>query len=125
MKKLSIVIAVAMLTFSVAAGAQTLDELAEIVRRAATTEGQINQDREARFLRERDNQRNLLAQARAEKKREEKRSDDLKTAYDHLERELAELATVLQERMGNLGELFGIVRQASGDIQAALNDRGW
>ena len=57
-----------------------------------------------------------------EKKREEKRSDDLKTEYDRLERELAELTTVLQERMGNLGELFGIVRQSSGDIQAALND---
>ena len=24
--------------------------------------------------------------------------------------------------MGNLGELFGVVRQASGDIQAALDD---
>jgi biopolymer transport protein ExbB len=32
------------------------------------------------------------------------------------------MTTVLQERMGNLGELFGIVRQSSGDIQAALAD---
>jgi biopolymer transport protein ExbB len=113
---------VALLTFSVAAGAQTLDELAEIVRRAASSEGQINQLREAQFLSDRDNQRELLAEARSEKKREEKRSDDLKSEYDRLERELAELSTVLQERMGNLGELFGIVRQSSGDIQAALND---
>jgi biopolymer transport protein ExbB len=122
MKRLNIIIAVAMLLFTSVAGAQTLEELAEIVRQAASSEGQINKEREAQFLRERDNQRNLLAQAKAEKKREEKRSDDLKTEYDRLERELAELSTVLQERMGNLGELFGIVRQASGDIQAALND---
>jgi biopolymer transport protein ExbB len=122
MKKLSLIIALFMLMFSAATAAQTLDELAEIVRRAANSEGQINKEREAEFLRERDNQRNLLAQAKAEKKREEKRSDDLKTEYDGLERELAELTTVLQERMGNLGELFGIVRQSSGDIQAALND---
>lgn len=122
MKKLSFIMVAAMLTFSMAANAQTLDELAEIVRQAASSEGQINKEREAQFLRERDNQRNLLAQARAEKKSEEKRSDDLKTEYDRLERELAELTTVLQERMGNLGELFGIVRQTSGDIQAALND---
>ena len=122
MRKLSSIIAVAMLTFSVGAPAQSLEELADIVRRAASSEGQINQEREAEFLRERDNQRQLLAQARAEKKREEKRSDDLKSEYDRLERELAELTTVLQERMGNLGELFGIVRQSSGDIQAALND---
>ena len=122
MKKLSILISVAMLIFSVTAGAQTLDELAEIVRRAASSEGQINQQREVEFLSERNDQRKLLAKANAEKKREEKRSDDLKSAYDRLERELAELTTVLQERMGNLGELFGIVRQSSGDIQAALND---
>ena len=122
MKKLNIFISFAMLTFSVAVGAQTLDELAEIVRRAASSEGQINQEREAEFLSERNNQRELLAKANAEKKHEEKRSDDLKTEYDRLERDLAELTTVLQERMGNLGELFGIVRQSSGDIQAALND---
>ena len=122
MKKLSFIMAVSMLMVSASAAAQTLDELAEIVRNAANTEGQINKEREAQFLRERDNQRNLLAQAKAEKKREEKRSDDLKSEYDRLERELAELTTVLQERMGNLGELFGIVRQTSGDIQAALND---
>lgn len=122
MKKISILIAAALLAFSVTAGAQTLDELAEIVRQAANSEGRINKEREAQFLAERNNQRNLLAQAKAEKKREEKRSDDLKSEYDRLERELAEMTTVLQERMGNLGELFGIVRQSSGDIQAALND---
>lgn len=122
MKTFGVMITVVMMTFSIAAGAQTLDELAEIVRRAADSEGQINKEREDQFLSDRDNQRNLLAQAKAEKKREVKRSDDLKSEYDRLERELAELTTVLQERMGNLGELFGIVRQASGDIQAALND---
>jgi len=122
MKKLNSILLVAMLVFSVSAGAQSLEELAEIVRRAANAEGQINQEREAEFIRERDNQRNLLAAAKAEKRREEKRSDDLKTEYDQLERKLAELTTVLQERMGNLGELFGIVRQSSGDIQAGLND---
>jgi biopolymer transport protein ExbB len=122
MKKLSFILATVLVVFSTATSAQTLDELAEIVRQAADAEGKINAEREAEFLRERDNQRNLLAQARNEKQREEKRSDDLKTEYDSLERELAELTTVLQERMGNLGELFGIVRQSSGDIQAALND---
>ena len=122
MKKFIFAMTLAMLTISVNASAQTLDELAEIVRQAADSEGQINKEREAQFLSDRNNQRKLLAKAQAEKQREEKRSDDLKSEYDRLERELAELTTVLQERMGNLGELFGIVRQSSGDIQAALND---
>lgn len=122
MRKFNIIIAASMLLAANFATAQTLDELAEIVRQAANSEGKINQAREAQFLSDRNNQRNLLAQAKAELRREEKRSDDLKSEYDRLERTLAELTTVLQERMGNLGELFGIVRQSSGDIQAALND---
>jgi biopolymer transport protein ExbB len=122
MTKLSTALITILMVFSVSASAQTLDELAEIVSRAADSEGKINKEREAQFISERDNQRKLLDQAKAEKQREEQRSDELKTSYDELERELAEQTTILQERMGNLGELFGIVRQSSGDIQTSLND---
>jgi biopolymer transport protein ExbB len=122
MKALKIIAAASLLALSGPASAQTLDELARMVERAVAEEGQINQEREAEFVRERDNQRNLLAQARAELARQEQRSDQLKIAYDDNERQLAELETVLQERMGNLGELFGIVRQAAGDIQSTLDD---
>lgn len=123
MKKMMITLLAALsITASLPASAQTLDELARIVREAATTEAQINQEREARFVRERDNQRELLAQARRELANENARSDRLRTEYDQNERALAELETTLAERMGNLGELFGVVRQASGDVQAALDD---
>jgi biopolymer transport protein ExbB len=122
MKKLSIVLVTTLLAVSGSVFGQTLDELARIVEKAATEEGQINQEREAEFLSERNNQRALLAQAQQDQRNEETRGDNLKAEYDRRERELAELETVLQERMGNLGELFGIVRQASGDIQASLDD---
>ncbi len=106
------------------AGAQTktLDELARNVRDAAATEALINQEREARFVRERDRQRELLAEARDELADENVRSDRLKLEYDENEKVLAGLETTLAERMGNLGELFGVVRQAAGDIQAVLDD---
>ncbi len=107
---------------AVPASAQTLDELAETIRQAASSEAQINQEREARFIRERDSQRELLAQARRELEDENARSDLLRVEYDRNERALADLETTLAERMGNLGELFGIVRQASGDVQAVLED---
>lgn len=102
--------------------AQTLEELAKMVREAATTEARINEEREARFVRERDNQRQLLADAREELANENARADRLRVAYDHNERTLADLETTLAERMGNLGELFGVVRQSAGDVQAALDD---
>ena len=69
MKKLSIIISAAMLMVANFASAQTLEELAEIVRQAADTEGKINKAREDEFLRDRNNQRNLIAQAKAELKR--------------------------------------------------------
>ncbi|MBT8062824.1 MAG: MotA/TolQ/ExbB proton channel family protein, partial [Gammaproteobacteria bacterium] len=122
MKSLRIMTIATALVFTVSAFGQTLEDLAAEVERAASEEGKINQQREQEFIQARDNQRNLLAQARQELRNEEARSDRLKNDYDRLERELAELETVLQERMGNLGELFGIVRQASGDIQATLDD---
>ncbi len=122
MKKLNLIMATALMGISGSVFGQTLDELARIVEQAVTTEGRINQEREAEFLRDRNNQRSLLAQARQGLRNEEIRGDNLKAEYDRRERQLAELETVLQERMGNLGELFGIVRQASGDIQASLDD---
>jgi biopolymer transport protein ExbB len=122
MKTLNIIIAAAVLTLAPLANAQTLDELARIVRDAASSETKINQQREAEFVRDRNKQRDLLAAARQELAAENTRSDQLRDEYDVNERALAELETTLAERMGNLGELFGVVRQASGDVQAALDD---
>ncbi|MDZ4728662.1 MAG: MotA/TolQ/ExbB proton channel family protein [Xanthomonadales bacterium] len=122
MKKLSIIIAVAALLLAPVANAQTLDELARIVRDAASSETRINQQREAEFVRDRNQQRDLLAAARQELTAANTRSDQLRDEYDVNERTLAELETTLAERMGNLGELFGVVRQAAGDIKAALDD---
>ena len=123
MKKLIMAMtATACVTFSLAAAAQTLEELARKVSEAAQTEAQINQEREARFLSERNNQRQLLEEARQELAAENARSDRLRNEYDENERALADLETTLAERMGNLGELFGVVRQASGDVQATLED---
>jgi biopolymer transport protein ExbB len=122
MKKAKLMVAVLLLAVAPAAAAQTLDELARLVREAAGSEARINQEREARFVRERDQQRELLAEARRELADENARSDRLKDEYDQNERTLADLETTLAERMGNLGELFGVVRQASGDVQATLDD---
>jgi len=121
MKKLILIASMALLASS-AATAQTLEDLARSVREAATTEAGINQEREARFVRERDNQRNLLGEARQELANENARADRLRVEYDQNERALADLETTLAERMGNLGELFGVVRQSAGDVQAALDD---
>ncbi len=63
-----------------------------------------------------------MAEARQELANENARADRLRVEYDQNERALADLETTLAERMGNLGELFGVVRQSAGDVQAALDD---
>ena len=123
MKRLVIILAVtSAFLFCGPTAAQSLDEVARKVREAATTEARINQEREAFFVREHDKQNQLLAEARRQLANENSRSDSLRVDYDQNERALADLETTLAERMGNLGELFGVVRQASGDVQAALED---
>jgi biopolymer transport protein ExbB len=119
---LSGILAAAFFAVSANAAAQTLDELARMVREAAASEARINQEREARFLREKDRQQQLLAEARQELGNENTRSEHLRGEYDENEKILEGLETTLTERMGNLGELFGVVRQASSDVQAALDD---
>ena len=112
------------LVASFPAAAQTLDELARNVRDAATNEARIDQEREAIFVRELNRQQALLEEARQELVNENVLSDRLRIVYNENERALADLETTLAERMGNLGELFGVVRQASGELQAAL-DNDW
>lgn len=104
------------------AHAQNLDDLARQAREAAGAEAAINREREERFVREVDRQNQLLNEARGELDDENTRSDQLRTEYDQNEKALAELETTLTERMGNLGELFGVVRQVAGDVQAVLDD---
>lgn len=118
-----LLIALLLLAAPFAASAQsTLDELLQQVQRAAQEEQRIDQERLQRFVRERNNQRALLEQARAELRAEEQRSDRLRNEFDQNELALVELETTLDERMGNLGELFGVVRQVSGDMRGNLQD---
>lgn len=105
-----------------ASAQETLDELLEQVQRAAQEEARIDQQRLQRFINERENQRQLLEEARAELRAEEQRSDRLRDQFEQNELDLVELETVLDERMGDLGELFGVVRQVAGDARGNIED---
>lgn len=123
MTKHRILIALLALAMPFAANAQeTLDELLQRVQQAAQEEQRIDQQRLQRFINERNNQRQLLEQARAELRAEEQRSDRLQNEFDENELQLVELETTLDERMGNLGELFGVVRQVAGDMRGNLQE---
>lgn len=127
MNKLILTFCVAVLALPMVASgqsdsSQSLDQLLQEVERAAREEARINEQRLQRFIRERNNQRQLLQEARQELRAQEQRSDRLRNEYDENERELNELDITLQERLGNLGELFGVVRQVAGDLRSKVED---
>lgn len=122
MKYILILITFLLVTSGLQAQQNPLDQLAQDVQRAAQQQGQINREREAQFVRERNRQRELLAQARNELSNQRRISDTLQTEFDENEVLLSQLETTLDERLGNLGELFGVVRQVAGDLQGILDD---
>ncbi|HIF91795.1 MAG: MotA/TolQ/ExbB proton channel family protein [Myxococcales bacterium] len=100
--------------------ATSLDELLQRVRSGWEAERAENREREVVFKRAQQDQRRLLTEAEQALSRLEKRSEELELEFQTHEGVLAELAEVLRERLGVLGELFGVVRQVSGDTAGLL-----
>ena len=103
------------------AAAQTLDDLLQSVRNARTEEQSLNAEREQQFKARRDKQAQLLKEARANRDALEEKSKQLSAKYDANDKEINSLNQLLQQRQGNLGELFGVTRQVAGDVAGALS----
>lgn len=97
-----------------------LDELLQQVKRERVLEQQQNQVREDEFAKAHDQQASLLAQAKQELAAQEKRTQKLNTMFNEQEQRLAEQQSLLDDKSGSLGELFGTVRQVANDSRAVL-----
>jgi len=111
-----------LLTNSAWAGHQNLDQLLNDVKQRQSTERQINKAREAKFLAEKQTQQELLTAAKAELEKQERLSLQLNEHLTTNDELLAKFAVQLKDSSGELGELFGVARQAAGDLQADLNN---
>jgi len=100
----------------------SIEELLERVRTGWRAEQSANQRREAEFRAARDKQKQLLADARAAQAAEETRSDKLEDEFAHNELKIAEQEEVLRQKLGSLGELFGVVRQVAGDTSSHVEN---
>ena len=97
--------------------AATLDELLELVRQRRLVESREHMAREQEFVDHRDRQGQLLREAEAEKSREEQRSERLNAEFNGNESRIGELQESLDERLGALRELFGVLQQVAGDTR--------
>ncbi|MEQ1439419.1 MotA/TolQ/ExbB proton channel family protein [Fontimonas sp. SYSU GA230001] len=98
------------------AQASSLDQLLEQTRTARAREAEQNQARINKFQQERNNRAAMLAEAKGELARENARANALSAQFDANEKKLTELQAALDAKLGNLGEMFGVVRQVAGDF---------
>ena len=117
---------VAFLTLAGAAtgahAAGSLEELLEETKSARARQAQANAGREKEFVAKRDQQAALLAEAKRERDAAATRSQNLSSLFDANEVKLTELGALREARVGTLGELFGVVRQASTDVSGVVYD---
>lgn len=97
-------------------------ELLDLVKRGLEVEKAENRQRVERFKEQKDEQERLLAEARETLAGEEAISQQLEARYNEHEVALAEAEARLTERLGQLGELFGVVRQVSTDMAGIVWD---
>ena len=102
--------------------AVSLDELLRQVRETTLAEEKWNNEREQRFLEDKDAQARQLRTIRAGLAAEQRRSEELQRSFERKADKIALLEAKLQERSGSLLELFGVVRQVAGDTEAILQD---
>ncbi len=98
-----------------AATAINVDQLLDQVRQGATRDTGINQQRIERFRAERAQQASLLAQANRDKAQEEARSQELDRVFEVNDLEIIEQEQAVEDRLGDLKELFGVIQQIAGE----------
>ena len=104
------------------AAPSSLDDLLEQTRSARVREQQANEEREKRFIAERNKQSTLLTEARTALASERQRGASLQATYDANEKKLTELQAQLEQKAGNLGEMFGVVRQVANDFSSVVHN---
>ena len=102
--------------------ANSLDELLKNVEERRVVESREHLRREAEFRERKDQQAKLLADAKAEKRRQEQRGEALETKYEENERRIGQMQEQYDTRLGSLRELFGVLQQVAGDTRGKFHD---
>ncbi len=103
-------------TAPTASAPKSLDDLLRQVQNADARDAAANKEREARFAAARDEQGGMLASAKSEKASLEGESAALAKQFETNDKTIGELQQSRDLRAGNLGELFGVMRQTAGDF---------
>ncbi|NOR35278.1 MAG: energy transducer TonB [Woeseiaceae bacterium] len=129
MKRLTLIIAAGLLSLGAGVGnaqnagddAASMADLLDQIRQGQARDSQEARQREAQFNQNRNEQQNLLNRARAERTRQENESARLEQAFENNQARIVAARAALDERLGALKELFGVLQTVSGDTQGRFN----
>jgi biopolymer transport protein ExbB len=119
--KSALTLASLLMLVSGAQAASSLEELLQDVKKNRVSEARINEQREAEFRSERADKQALLRKAQAQLRAEQAREERLKKQYSDNEDMLALKEQELDQAIGTLGEMFGVVRQASAESYGRIS----
>ena len=129
MKRITLIIAAGILSLGFATanaqqdeGARSMAELLRLIEQGQARDSQDARQREAAFAQARNNQQALLNQARAERTREENTSASLEQQFETNQQRIITARQALDERLGALKELFGVLQTVSGDTQGRFSE---
>ncbi|MGI9233371.1 MAG: MotA/TolQ/ExbB proton channel family protein [Woeseiaceae bacterium] len=127
MKRLTLITITGLLSLGMAATAnaqgeaRSMGELLQLIQQGQARDSQENRKREATFAQNRNQQQALLNQARTERTREENTSARLEQQFEENQQGIITARQALDERLGALKELFGVLQTVSGDAQGRFN----
>ena len=126
MKRITLIIAAGLLSLGLTTahaqqnedeGAASMSELLRLIEQGQSRDSREARQREAAFAQARNQQQQLLNQARAERTRQENVSSQLETQFEQNQQRIITARQALDERMGALKELLGVLQTVAGDTQ--------
>ena len=100
--------------------ARTLDDLLESIRERRDVENLAHQQRIDAFEREVANQESLLGEAEEEHESEQATTKTLEEQISENDATIADRNQELDEKMGSLRELFGVIQQVAGETRGTF-----
>ena len=101
--------------------ASSMGDLLKQIEQGQARDSVEAQKREARFQADRNNQQKILNDSRAERTRQENRSEDLESTFADNQQLIVDARAALDKRLGALKELFGVLQTVSGDAQTRFS----
>lgn len=100
----------------------TLDGLLQEVRQFSASDRALNTQREQLFNGDLKQQEALLQQSTQRLSTAESEQERLKKAFDDNDLKLAEMEALIQQRSGQLGEVFGVAKEEATELRSLLDD---